>query len=215
MYLDQTDNKYGQLFVSGRIGMIISGPWTFYDLAETDPDYGVAFLPGFDGDHTTVAGPDLWVLFDQQDANRAHWAYEFTKWLTVAAQDVRFNVAIGNLPLRASEASPRSSRSSAKFPGLEVLDNLANATRPARPPGTTSDCPRRSVTRSPRSCRGRRAAEALDEAAEKAERCNRRREMTSGPMTVPCRTAPARPAASRSAAGAGRHRLGFRRTGHR
>lgn len=134
MYLDQTDDTYGQLFVSGRIGMIMSGPWTFYSLAQTDIDYGVSYLPGFDGNHTTVAGPDLWVLFDQKDVNRAYWAYEFTKWLTEAEQDVRYNVANGNTPLRASEASfPEYKEMAAEYPGLDtVLANFVNTTK-ARP----------------------------------------------------------------------------------
>ena len=28
VYLDQTDEKYAPLFASGRIGMMINGPWT-------------------------------------------------------------------------------------------------------------------------------------------------------------------------------------------
>lgn len=134
MYLDQTDNKYGQLFVSGRLGMIISGPWMFYDLSQADIDYGVTYLPGYNGNHTTVAGPDLWVLFDQTDANRAHWAYEFTKWLTDGPQDVRYNVANGNTPLRSSEAdSAEFKKLAAEYPSLQtVLANFENTSK-ARP----------------------------------------------------------------------------------
>lgn len=134
MYLDQTDEKYGQLFASGRLGMIISGPWMFYDLAQVDIDYGVTYLPGYNGNHTTVAGPDLWVLFDQKDANRAHWAYEFTRWLTSAEQDVRYNVATGNTPLRSSEAgSAQFKKLAAQYPGLDtVLANFKNTSK-ARP----------------------------------------------------------------------------------
>lgn len=172
MYLDQTDNKYGQLFASGRVGMIVSGPWTFYDLAEADVDYGVTPLPGFDGDHTTVAGPDLWVLYDHQDVNRAHWAFEFTKWLTDPAQDVRFNVANGNLPLRASEQdTPEFEKMSAKYPGLEVVvDNMASATK-ARPTAEYYVGLSRAVGDAvARVLQGdAEPQEALDEAAEKAD----------------------------------------------
>ncbi len=71
MYLDQTDEKYGPLFNSGHVAMMISGPWSLLDIDEAKLDYGVTALPGLNGDHQTVSGPDLWVLFDHQDANRA------------------------------------------------------------------------------------------------------------------------------------------------
>ena len=51
--------------------MMISGPWTLLDIKEPGPPYGVAVLPGVNGDHQTVSGPDLWVLFDHDDGNRA------------------------------------------------------------------------------------------------------------------------------------------------
>ena len=103
IYLDQTDTKFAQLFASDRIGMMTSGPWQLCDLNVAGTQYGVVQLPGTDGDHQTVSGPDIWALFDHKDKNREYWAFEFTNWLTSAAQDERWNVAIGNLPLRSSE----------------------------------------------------------------------------------------------------------------
>lgn len=134
VYLDQTAEKYGPLFVSGQIGMIISGPWQLYDLVQGKTDYGVSYLPAFDGRHTTVAGPDVWVLFDHQDANRAHWSYELTKWLTDPAQDAKWNLSQGNLPLRASESSlPEYAAYQKEYPGVGIMvANFANATK-ARP----------------------------------------------------------------------------------
>ncbi len=131
VYLDQTDEKYGPLFVSGQIGMIISGPWQLYDLVQAKTKYGVAFLPAFNGEHTTVAGPDLWALLDHRDANRAHWAYEFTKWVTDPEQDAKFNLDQGNLPLRASEkALPAYRKFQKEYPGVDVfVDNFANTTQ--------------------------------------------------------------------------------------
>lgn len=132
VYLDQTDTKFGQIFASDQIGMITSGPWTLYDLQVAKTDYGVVPLPGTDGKHTTISGADLWVLFDHQDANREYWSYEFTKWLTDPEQDVRWNVAYGNLPLRASEIdSPEFQAQVEAMPGLEVMAaNSENATIP-------------------------------------------------------------------------------------
>ncbi|WP_423464930.1 ABC transporter substrate-binding protein [Promicromonospora sp. MS192] len=132
VYLDQTDTKFGQIFASDQIGMITSGPWSLYDLQVAGTDYGVVPLPGTDGDHTTISGADLWVLFDHQDANREYWSYEFTKWLTDPEQDVRWNVVYGNLPLRESEIdSPEFAAQVKEMPGLDVMAaNSANATIP-------------------------------------------------------------------------------------
>ncbi|WGW12250.1 ABC transporter substrate-binding protein [Saxibacter everestensis] len=136
VYLDQTDTKFGELFASDRIGMITSGPWQLYDLKTAGTKYGVVQLPGTDGDHTTVSGADLWALFDHKDKNRAYWATEFTKWLTSAEQDERWNVEIGNLPLRSSELNSEVFKKQVKeYPGLDVMAaNLENAkARPTVP----------------------------------------------------------------------------------
>ena len=137
VYLDQTDTKFGQLFTGGHIGMITSGPWELYDLKTAKTNYGVVQLPGTNGDHETVSGPDVWTLFDHKDANRAYWAYQFTKWLTDPKQDIAWNVAYGNLPLRATETtSPEFQAQVTALPGLDVMAaNTSNAkhTRPTVP----------------------------------------------------------------------------------
>ena len=134
IYLDQTDTKFAQLFASDRIGMMTSGPWQLYDLNTAKTDYGVVQLPGTDGDHQTVSGPDVWALFDHKDKNREYWAYEFTKWLTDSEQDLKWNVAYGNLPLRSSEIdTPEFQAQVAQLPGLDVMaENGVNA-KQARP----------------------------------------------------------------------------------
>jgi multiple sugar transport system substrate-binding protein len=132
VYLDQTDEKYAPLFEDGRVGMMISGPWVLYDLVQKKSSYKVAILPGTNGNHTTVSGPDVWALFDHGDANRAFWSFEFAKWLTSAAVDVRWNLPNGNLPLRTGEKdSPEFVQYVKDFPGADVMfGNLANATKP-------------------------------------------------------------------------------------
>ncbi|WP_410793173.1 ABC transporter substrate-binding protein [Kribbella sp. C-35] len=129
VYLDQTDTKYEQLFRNNRIGMMASGPWVLYDLKTAKTKYGVTLLPGTNGDHQTASGPDLWALFDHHDKNREYWAYEFANWLTSAAQDERWNVAVGNLPLRSSEVGSAAFKTQVKtYPGLDIMAaNGANA----------------------------------------------------------------------------------------
>ncbi len=104
MYLDQTDEKYPQLMYDGKVAMIIGGPWLLYDLKDKKVPYGATILPGTNGDHQTVTGPDVWVAFDHSDANRAKATTDFLLWLTSPEVDERWNLAYGNLPLRSSEA---------------------------------------------------------------------------------------------------------------
>lgn len=122
IYLDQTDTKFAQLFAADRIGMMTSGPWQLYDLNTAGTQYGVTVLPGTDGDHQTVSGPDIWALFDTQDVNENYWSVELLKWLTAPEQDVRWNVEFGNLPLRASEIdSPEFQAQVEALPGIDIM----------------------------------------------------------------------------------------------
>jgi multiple sugar transport system substrate-binding protein len=132
VYLDQNGERYAPLFYNGAIGMMISGPWVLYDLKQQDVNYGVAYLPGTNGDHQTISGPDLWVLFDHNDAQRAAAAYDFINWLTAPEQDVRWNIFYGNLPLRASETeTPEYKKYVKTYPGGDdFFANLANAIQP-------------------------------------------------------------------------------------
>jgi multiple sugar transport system substrate-binding protein len=134
MYLDQTDEKYGPLFNDNRVGMMLSGPWSLYDLADAHVNYGVAYLPGFNGDHETISGPDVWVLFNHADANRAGASRAFIQWLTSKEIDVRWNLGNGNLPLRSSEQGTKEFADyCTQYPGAQkFFDNLANA-KQARP----------------------------------------------------------------------------------
>jgi multiple sugar transport system substrate-binding protein len=134
MYLDQTDEKYPELFNDGRIGMMMSGPWSLYDMVNAHVNYGIAYLPGVNGDHETISGPDLWVLFNQGDANRAGASRTFLQWLTSQDVDLRWNLPNGNLPLRPSEENTQAFKDySTQYPGAQkFVDNLANA-KQARP----------------------------------------------------------------------------------
>ncbi|MEY9861653.1 multiple sugar transport system substrate-binding protein [Catenulispora sp. GAS73] len=135
VYLSQDDQKYADLFKSGLIGMIMSGPWQLSDNVTANLDYGVTYLPSFDGtNHQTISGPDIWTLYDHHDTDRAYWSYQFAQWLTSEQTDPKFNLATGNLPLRISEAaSPEFQAYSKQYPGAQtLLDNLTNATT-ARP----------------------------------------------------------------------------------
>lgn len=171
MYLDQTDEKYGPLFNSGRVAMMISGPWSLLDITTAKLDYGVALLPGVNGDHQTVSGPDLWVLFDHSDANRAGASRDFIKWLTSAEIDAKWNLKVGNLPLRSTEKdSPEFAAYIKEYPGgQKFFDNLANA-KQARPTVAGYEVLSRNVGDAiAKVLQGAaQPKEALDQAAEKS-----------------------------------------------
>ncbi|MDP9864473.1 MULTISPECIES: extracellular solute-binding protein [Streptosporangium] len=68
VYLDSSPAEKGQkLFESGRPALFLSGPWVLPDLQAAKLDYGVARLPGTDGNHETVSGPDNWVVFEHDE----------------------------------------------------------------------------------------------------------------------------------------------------
>jgi len=132
VFLDLQNSPYTGLFNSGKIGMLVTGPW---DLSSfPDVDYGVEILPGFDGDHQTIAGPDMWTVFDN-GGGRAQAALDFIAWLTAADQMKADALATGHLPFRLSviEDAAFVEEFGATIPGVDVFaQNLANVEQ-ARP----------------------------------------------------------------------------------
>jgi multiple sugar transport system substrate-binding protein len=135
MYLDPSDSAYANLFNSGKIGMLVTGPW---DLATfNNVKYGVQVMPaypGTSGGHQTISGPDNWVIFNNGSARTAA-AEQFLLWLTAATQDKYFAVQTGDLPIRQSVGQDASvvQQMNAALPGVGAfIANLANV-KQARP----------------------------------------------------------------------------------
>ena len=82
VYLDNGNGNYANLFNSGKIAMLFTGPWDLSGFP--DVDYGVQVLPG-DQNHQTISGPDQWVLFDN-GSERRDAAWEFLKWFTAPSR---------------------------------------------------------------------------------------------------------------------------------
>jgi multiple sugar transport system substrate-binding protein len=126
VYLDTGNGNYLNLFNSGKIAMLWTGPW---DLSSINPDikYGVTLLPGKDGNHETISGPDLYMAFDHSKG-RSETAIKFMTWLTSAPVHLEFAIATGDLPLRESESKlPAYKEFLAKYPANEVfVENLDN-----------------------------------------------------------------------------------------
>jgi multiple sugar transport system substrate-binding protein len=130
VYIDKTagSEKMYQVFNSNRMGMVPTGPWELPEIIEAKVDYGVVPMPTFNGKPVTIAGPDTWMLFDN-GADRARAAQEFAQWLTQPAQDARWDVAAGSLPLRRSTAAQDVWKQHvAELEGLSTfVDALGNA----------------------------------------------------------------------------------------
>ena len=132
VYLDQGNGNYLNLFNSGKIGMLWTGPWDLSSI-NSDVSYGVQILPAAEGTHSSIAGPDNWMVFNN-GAAREQAAWTFLTWLTSAQTHGEFTLATGDLPTRASETKLDSYTGYlAKYPGDAVFVlNLGNVTK-ARP----------------------------------------------------------------------------------
>src|SRR3989440_4114315 len=135
MYLDPSDSAYGNLFNSGKIGMLVTGPW---DLATfNNVKYGVQVLPsypGTSGGHQTISGPDNWVIFNNGSARTAA-AEQFLIWLTSATQDKYFAVKTRDLPIRQSvgQDAPVVSQMNTAGPGMDTFISNPGNLKQARP----------------------------------------------------------------------------------
>jgi multiple sugar transport system substrate-binding protein len=135
MYLDPSDSAYSNLFNSGKIGMLVTGPW---DLSVfPNVKYGVQVMPaypGTSGGHQTISGPDNWVIFNNSPA-RVAAAEQFLLWYTAPAQVKYFAEHTGNLPTRQSVGGSAavSQQMNAALPGISTfISNLGNV-KQARP----------------------------------------------------------------------------------
>ena len=136
LYLDfhPDSGKSEELFNSGKLGMIITGPWDLSSFPNVN--YGVQFMPSFQpgGSHETIAGPDNWVIFDNGSA-RVNAAWQFLTYMTSTQQILRDSMYTSHLPTRDSVLKQPGflDKFDAKFPGEGVFaENLKNVLK-ARP----------------------------------------------------------------------------------
>jgi multiple sugar transport system substrate-binding protein len=132
VYLDTGNDNYLNVFNSGKIAMLWTGPW---DLSSITPNisYGVTILPGFNGDHETISGPDLYMLFDHSGP-RAAAALKFISWLTSPKVHLQFAIATGDLPVRQSETKlPGYQTFLSKYPSEKVFVSNLNNVKHVRP----------------------------------------------------------------------------------
>jgi multiple sugar transport system substrate-binding protein len=135
MYFDPTDQAYENVFNSGKIGMLVTGPWDLSTFPNVQ--YGVQVMPtypGTDGGHQTISGPDNWVVFNNGSAKTAA-AEKFLLWLTAPAQVKTWSLATGDLPTRTSVSNTPGfvQKMNTTLPGVSTfIANLSNV-KQARP----------------------------------------------------------------------------------
>jgi multiple sugar transport system substrate-binding protein len=126
---------YANLFNSGKIGMLVTGPWDLS--AFPNVHYGVQVMPSYPGasaGHQTISGPDNWVLFNNGSAEVTA-AEKFILWFTAPAQVKYFSLRTGDLPTRTSVGASAgfSQQMNAALPGVSTfITNLGNV-KQARP----------------------------------------------------------------------------------
>ncbi|WP_029367648.1 ABC transporter substrate-binding protein [Mycobacterium sp. UM_WWY] len=127
LYLDTTNENGPKLMNSGKVAMLVTGPWDLSQLS--DIEYGVQVMPTFaGGTHQTISGPDNWVVFNNGD-KRKQAAIDFVKWLTAPEQVKAFSLGTGDLPTRQSVGQDPAFRDqlNQKLPGSATfVENLAN-----------------------------------------------------------------------------------------
>jgi multiple sugar transport system substrate-binding protein len=130
VYLDTGDQQYQNLFNSGKVAMLWTGPWDLSGIGEKIA-YGTQILPG-KVTHATIAGPDYYMMFGKKDQATA-WA--FLRWVTSPQVHLRFSIATGDLPLRQSETRlPGYQEFLKRFPANKVfVDNLTKNATKSRP----------------------------------------------------------------------------------
>jgi multiple sugar transport system substrate-binding protein len=132
VYLDTGNGNYLNLFNSGKVAMMWTGPWDLSSI-NADIDYGVSILPGYQGNHETISGPDLYLLFDHS-SSRTDTAVKFVTWLTSPEVHLQFAIATGDLPLRKSETQlPDYQKFLQKYPAEKVFVNNLDNVKHVRP----------------------------------------------------------------------------------
>jgi multiple sugar transport system substrate-binding protein len=136
LYLDTTNENGSKLMNSGKVAMLVTGPWDLSSLS--DIEYGVQVMPTFAGSsgaHQSISGPDNWVLFNNGDQKRQA-AIDFVKWLTAPEQVKAFSLGTGDLPTRISVGQDQAvvDKMNENLPGVKTfVENLSNVKK-VRPP---------------------------------------------------------------------------------
>lgn len=130
VYIDSTagSERMQQLFTAGKMAMNIAGPYTLPEYVEAGVEYGVVELPSFNEEHTTIAGPDTWAVFDNGE-ERSKAALEFMNWFSEPEQQLTWLAESGSLPVTTDVDKAKGfDKYENSLPGLKkFIENTALA----------------------------------------------------------------------------------------
>ena len=115
---------------SGKIAMLVTGPWDLSQLS--DIEYGVQVMPtyaGSSGGHQTIAGPDNWVVFDNGTTARSRRPSTSSSGCRHPNRSRPSRCGTGDLPIRASVGDDKAvlDELNKNVPGTaEFVANLKN-----------------------------------------------------------------------------------------
>jgi multiple sugar transport system substrate-binding protein len=178
VYIDSTagSERMQQLFASGKMAMNIAGPYSLPEYVDAKIDYGVVSMPSFGDEHTTIAGPDTWAIFDNGD-ERAAAAIEFMDWFSEPEQQLRWISEAGSLPLTTDvEDAEGFARYEKSLPGL---DKFIENTELARTRATIPEYPQIS------QAMGKAVASVLYGEADPSEALSQAVDTANGELQVP------------------------------
>ena len=136
-YADQTPDSqkmYG-LFDSGKMGMVVTGPWQMADIQDHHVSYGIQVMPSFNGSHETISPSRARRLHGLQPLRRAP---QGGRDVPLVAARARAGSGLGSR--LEQPPAEREDRRAARLQGLPqvpgralFVKNLANAHH-IRPP---------------------------------------------------------------------------------
>jgi multiple sugar transport system substrate-binding protein len=178
VYIDSTagSERMQQLFASGKMAMNIAGPYSLPEYVDAKVDYGVVSMPSFGGEHTTIAGPDTWAIFDNGD-ERSAAAIEFMDWFSEPEQQMRWITEAGSLPLTTDVQDAEGFAGYEK--SLPGLDKFIENTELARTRATIPEYPQIS------QAMGKAIASVLYGEADPAEALSQAVETSNAELQVP------------------------------
>jgi multiple sugar transport system substrate-binding protein len=178
VYIDSTagSERMQQLFASGKMAMNVAGPYSLPEYVDANVDYGVVSMPSFGDEHTTIAGPDTWAIFDNGD-ERVAAALEFMDWFSEPAQQIRWISEAGSLPLTNDVQDAEGYAEYEK--SLPSLDKYIQNTELARTRATIPEYPQIS------QAMGKAVASVLYGEADPSEALSQAVETANGELAVP------------------------------
>lgn len=115
-------------FLTGKVAMQLTGPWTLGQLNATGVDYGVFPIPGQTQQATAMGGENLFILKTTPERERAAWT--FAQYVISEEFQTQWALGTGYLPVNLkSRQSAEYQEFIAKSPALKVFLEQAKDAR--------------------------------------------------------------------------------------